>query len=51
MNANLLLEFKALGQHVWLGNLSRTILEDGTLQRLTGEQRRYCRSDGPIRPS
>lgn len=38
MNANLLPEFKALGQHVWLGNLSRTILEDGTLQR-AGEQR------------
>lgn len=34
MNANLLLEFKALGQYVWLDNLSRTILEDGTLQRL-----------------
>lgn len=37
MNANLLLEFKALGQHVWLDNLSRTILEDGTLQRLVSK--------------
>ncbi len=37
MNANPLLELKALGQHVWLDNLSRSILEDGTLQRLVSE--------------
>ena len=34
MNDNPLLALKALGQHVWLDNLSRTLLQDGTLQRL-----------------
>lgn len=34
MNGNPLLALKALGQHVWLDNLSRTLLQDGTLQRL-----------------
>lgn len=34
MNTNPLLALKALGQHVWLDNLSRTLLQDGSLQRL-----------------
>lgn len=34
MNSNPLLALKALGQHVWLDNLSRTLLEEGELQRL-----------------
>lgn len=34
MNENPLLAVKALGQHVWLDNLSRTLLRDGTLKRL-----------------
>lgn len=34
MNGNPLLALKALGQHVWLDNLSRTLLREGALQRL-----------------
>lgn len=34
MNTNPLLALKALGQHVWLDNLSRTLLAEGELQRL-----------------
>lgn len=34
MNGNPLLALKALGQHVWLDNLSRTLLQEGVLQRL-----------------
>ena len=37
MNNNPLLELKALGQHVWLDNLSRTLLREGALQRLMSE--------------
>lgn len=37
MNNNPLLALKALGQHVWLDNLSRTLLQEGTLQRLISE--------------
>lgn len=37
MNKNPLLALKALGQHVWLDNLSRTLLQDGSLQRLIKE--------------
>ena len=37
MNDNSLLALKALGQHVWLDNLSRTLLQEGTLQRLLSE--------------
>ena len=37
MSANPLLALKALGQHVWLDNLSRTLLRDGGLQRLINE--------------
>lgn len=34
---NRLLAVKALGQRIWLDNLSRTLLEDGTLTRLIEE--------------
>ncbi|MES2564567.1 MAG: transaldolase, partial [Pseudomonadota bacterium] len=34
---NPLLTLHALGQRIWLDNLSRTLLEDGTLQRLIAE--------------
>lgn len=37
MNDNPLLALKAFGQHVWLDNLSRTLLKDGELQRLIDE--------------
>lgn len=37
MNDNPLLAVKALGQHVWLDNLSRTLLQEGALQRLVTE--------------
>lgn len=37
MDDNSLLGLKALGQHVWLDNLSRTLLQEGTLQRLISE--------------
>lgn len=37
MNLNPLLELKALGQHIWLDNLSRTLLREGGLQRLINE--------------
>lgn len=37
MNENPLLALKALGQHVWLDNLSRTLLQEGGLQRLMDE--------------
>ncbi|HEX2825352.1 MAG TPA: transaldolase [Burkholderiales bacterium] len=35
--ANSLLALHTLGQRVWLDNLSRTLLEDGTLERLINE--------------
>jgi transaldolase len=34
MKENPLLALKALGQHIWLDNLSRTLLREGGLQRL-----------------
>ena len=37
MKTNPLLALKTLGQHVWLDNLSRTLLRDGELQRLMDE--------------
>lgn len=37
MNANPLIALRALGQHVWLDNLSRTLLIEGGLQRLISE--------------
>lgn len=37
MNENPLLALKALGQHIWLDNLSRTLLREGELLRLIGE--------------
>lgn len=37
MNTNPLREIKALGQHIWLDNLSRTLLREGVLQRLMTE--------------
>lgn len=37
MSQNPLLALKALGQHVWLDNLSRTLLREGGLQRLIDE--------------
>jgi transaldolase len=37
MNDNPLLALKALGQHVWLDNLSRGLLQEGTLQDLMTE--------------
>jgi len=37
MNGNSLLALKALGQHVWLDNLSRMLLREGGLQRLVSE--------------
>jgi len=37
MSNNPLLELKALGQHIWLDNLSRTLLREGGLQRLINE--------------
>lgn len=37
MEANPLLALKELGQHVWLDNLSRAILHDGSLKRLIAE--------------
>ncbi|MGB4062314.1 MAG: transaldolase [Azonexus sp.] len=36
-NTNPLLALKALGQHIWLDNLSRTLLREGGLQRLINE--------------
>ncbi len=37
MNNNSLLQLKSLGQHIWLDNLSRTLLQEGALQRLMTE--------------
>ncbi len=37
VNANPLLALKALGQHVWLDNLSRALIRDGSLRRLVAE--------------
>jgi transaldolase len=37
MNDNPLLALKTLGQHVWLDKLSRPLLREGELLRLTGE--------------
>lgn len=37
MNKNPLLTLHTLGQRIWLDNLSRTLLEDGTLKRLINE--------------
>jgi transaldolase len=37
MSRNPLLELKALGQHIWLDNLSRNLLREGGLQRLINE--------------
>jgi transaldolase len=37
MKDNSLLALKALGQHIWLDNLSRTLLEEGSLRRLVTE--------------
>ena len=37
MSVNPLLALKALGQHIWLDNLSRTLLREGGLQRLIDE--------------
>lgn len=37
MSENPLLALKAIGQHVWLDNLSRTLLREGGLQRLIKE--------------
>lgn len=37
MNDNPLLALKALGQHVWLDNLSRALLQEDTLQHLMTE--------------
>lgn len=37
MNDNPLLQLKAMGQHAWLDNLSRTLLQEGVLQRLMTE--------------
>ncbi|UCV24590.1 transaldolase [Ferribacterium limneticum] len=37
MSQNPLLELKAIGQHIWLDNLSRTLLREGGLQRLINE--------------
>lgn len=37
LKKNPLLALKARGQHVWLDNLSRTLLREGTLQRLMEE--------------
>lgn len=34
---NPLLELKAIGQHIWLDNLSRSLLREGGLQRLINE--------------
>lgn len=36
-NTNPLLELKATGQHIWLDNLSRTLLREGGMQRLINE--------------
>ena len=37
MSENPLLALKAIGQHVWLDNLSRTLLREDGLQRLIKE--------------
>lgn len=37
MSKNPLLQLKTLGQHIWLDNLSRTLLREGGLQRLLNE--------------
>lgn len=37
MSENPLLALKALGQHIWLDNLSRPLLREGDLQRLINE--------------
>ncbi len=37
MNNNPLLALKALGQHVWLDNLSRPLLQEGALKRMMSE--------------
>ncbi len=37
MNDNPLLALKTLGQHVWFDNLSRALLQEGSLQRLMTE--------------
>jgi transaldolase len=37
MNENPLLAIKALGQHIWLDNLSRTLLREGGLKKLMDE--------------
>ena len=38
-NMNPLLRLHALGQRIWLDNLSRTLLREGTLQKLIAEDR------------
>lgn len=37
VSTNPLLALKAIGQHIWLDNLSRTLLREGGLQRLINE--------------
>jgi transaldolase len=37
MSANPLIRLKALGQRIWLDNLSRTLIQEGALQRLIDE--------------
>lgn len=38
MTGNRLLALKALGQHVWLDNLSRSLLREGSLQHMINEE-------------
>lgn len=39
INPNPLLRLHALGQRIWLDNLSRTLLQEGTLKKLVAEDR------------
>jgi transaldolase len=39
INPNPLLRLHALGQRIWLDNLSRTLLQEGTLKKLVSEDR------------
>ncbi len=39
INPNHLLRLHALGQRIWLDNLSRTLLQEGTLKKLVAEDR------------
>lgn len=39
INSNPLLRLHALGQRIWLDNLSRTLLHEGTLKKLVSEDR------------